>query len=101
MVKALDHPATRSAITAERAFLKFLNGGCQVPMAAYAFVTGTRLDITAMVAEIDGSRIIKQTASGQVNDAAAIGTHLAQSLVDRGAGEILIKLIREFHTNEQ
>lgn len=101
MVKSLDHPATRFAVTAERAFLRFLDGGCQVPMAAYAFVTGTRLDMTAMVAEIDGSRVIKQKASGQVNTAAAIGTDLARDLSDRGAGEILAKLIREFHANEQ
>ncbi|PIP38059.1 MAG: hydroxymethylbilane synthase [Desulfobacterales bacterium CG23_combo_of_CG06-09_8_20_14_all_51_8] len=101
MVGKLDHSATRSAITAERAFLQFLDGGCQVPMAAYAVVAGTRLDITAMVAEIDGSRLIMQAASGQVSDAAAIGTHLAQDLVDRGAGEILVKLTREFHTNAQ
>jgi hydroxymethylbilane synthase len=101
MVNKLDHPATRVAITAERAFLKFLDGGCQVPMAAYAFVTGDRLDITAMVAEIDGSRVIRQSASGSATDAGAIGTHVAHDLKDRGAGEILAKLIREFHANEQ
>lgn len=100
MVTSLDHPETSAAVTAERAFLRFLEGGCQVPMAAYAKIAGPRLDITAMVAEINGSRVIRERASGRTEDAAAIGTRLAKDLVDRGAGEILEKVIGEFHNNE-
>ena len=92
IVSKLDHPVTHQVITGERAFLHRLEGGCQVPMAAYGTIDGYQLTITGMVAEIDGSKIIKHVVTGPVTDAEKIGTKLAENLIDMGAGEILDKL---------
>lgn len=101
IISRLDHPVTRGIITGERAFLHRLEGGCQVPMAAYGTVNGSVLTITGMVAEIDGSKIIKQVLTGPLDQAGKIGTELAERLINMGAGEILEKLTQEFNANEK
>jgi hydroxymethylbilane synthase len=70
-------------------------------MAAYGTIKDSELTITGIVAEIDGSRIIKQTITGPVTDAEKIGKELAERLINMGAGEILEKLTQEFKTNEK
>jgi hydroxymethylbilane synthase len=100
IVKKLDHFETNRVSCCERAFLKRLEGGCQVPMAAYGTISNDTLTINGMVAEIDGSNVIKQTVSGPVSAAERIGTELAERLIDRGAGDILDKLIRELDKND-
>ncbi len=101
ILSKLDHSATHSIITGERAFLHRLEGGCQVPMAAYGTINGSEITITGIVAEIDGSKIIKQVITGPVTDAEKIGNELAERLIDMGAGEILDKLTQEINTNEK
>jgi hydroxymethylbilane synthase len=101
IISKLDHPATHQIITGERAFLHRLEGGCQVPMAAYGTIKNSELTITGIVAEIDGSRIIKQIITGPVTDAAKIGKELAERLIDMGAGEILDRLTQELNANEK
>ncbi len=88
----LDHPPTRHAITAERACLRQLEGGCQVPIAAYATLSHDQIHITGLVAELDGSNLIKATHMGSVHDAANVGVVLGQKLLSQGAGAILEKL---------
>jgi hydroxymethylbilane synthase len=89
MVATLDHPATHHAINGERAFLKRLQGGCQVPIAGYGCVAEGQLTLTGLVASIDGKTLIKHNLSGPVENAEQIGIELAEILLFRGADEIL------------
>jgi hydroxymethylbilane synthase len=92
IVTSLDHSATHQAVIAERAFLHRLEGGCQVPIAAFATIEDERLELTGLVAELDGSTLISETTAGPSAQAASIGLDLAEKLVARGAGAILEKL---------
>ena len=98
IVSVLHHEKTAAAITAERAFLKRLEGGCQVPIAALAEIddTASSLTITGLVSEVDGSKRFKETLSSPVADAVETGTRLADNLIEKGAGEIIERLIKEF-----
>ena len=92
IVGTLDHRQTHIAITAERAFLHHLEGGCQVPIAAHAIVTYDQVSITGLVAKLDGSVLIKAIHTGKIENAANVGIALAQELLDQGAGPILEEL---------
>jgi hydroxymethylbilane synthase len=92
IVGVLNHRPTYIAITAERAFLHHLEGGCQVPIAAHALIKENHVSITGLVAAIDGSILIKETHIGKIEDATNMGITLAQKLLDQGAGPILEKL---------
>ncbi|HUO33064.1 MAG TPA: hydroxymethylbilane synthase [Bryobacteraceae bacterium] len=85
----LDHAATRFAVTAERALLAALGGGCQVPIGAYATVAGDRLVLQAVVASPDGAQFIRRHAEGSAADAAQIGRELGEALLAAGADDIL------------
>lgn len=85
----LDHLPTRVAVTAERAFLASLEGGCQVPMAAHATLTGDSLRLTGLVASMNGARLVRDTVQGIAGEAAQLGEALAQRLLEQGAREIL------------
>ncbi len=91
LVCKLDHAESRLAITAERALLAALEGGCQVPIGGHATVDDTTLYLRAIVASPDGSKIIRGELSGGLTnqDAAQVGTALANDLLSRGAREIL------------
>lgn len=89
LLAALEHAQTRHAVTAERAFLAALEGGCTVPMAGYAEVEGAQLRLRGMVGAPDGSRVVRGEVSGSVAEAARLGTSLAEELLGRGAREIL------------
>lgn len=92
MVAALDHPATRVAVSGERAFLRRLEGGCQVPIAGHGRVGAQGFTLTGLVADLDGRTVIKHRLSGNPEDAERIGRELAEILLARGADEILKKL---------
>jgi hydroxymethylbilane synthase len=92
MVSTLDHPATRTAVSGERAFLMRLEGGCQVPIAGYGRIEGSHFTLTGLVAAVDGSAVIKHSLSGPAAFAERIGVELAEILLSRGADIILKKL---------
>jgi hydroxymethylbilane synthase len=92
LVESMDHTVTRTVVKSERAFLNRLEGGCQVPIAGHAKINKKKLILTGLVAEIDGTRIIKGQNSGPPDSAEDIGIDLAEELLDRGAAEILQKL---------
>jgi hydroxymethylbilane synthase len=92
MVTSLDHAATHPAVIAERAFLHRLEGGCQVPIAAFATLANEQLKLTGLVAEVDGSVFIQEAASGPCDEAESLGIKLAKTLLARGAGDILERL---------
>lgn len=92
MVAALDHAATRVAISAERAFLRRLEGGCQVPIAGHATVDGATVRLAGLVADVDGSALIRHSLAGPARSAARLGIELAEVLLSRGADALLAKL---------
>ena len=92
IVAKLDHEPTRITVTAERAFLHRLEGGCQVPIAAHAVIDGDRLQLTGLVAEVDGSRMIKNKIDAPLDQAESLGIQLAEDLLAKGADEILERL---------
>lgn len=83
----LDHAPTRAAITAERAVLSVLGGGCHVPIGAYGAIEEDTLHLRAVVISPDGARVIRSEAYGI--DPEQIGKALGQELLEKGAGEIL------------
>ena len=90
LLATLDHPATRSATMAERAFLDRLGGGCSAPIAAYGQMAAEDrpvLQLTGLVASLDGRRVIR--VSGEASNPAALGLDLATRAIAQGAGEIL------------
>ena len=87
--RPLDDPWTHFAITAERAMLAELGGGCQVPIGAYATLENTELFLTGGVFSPDGSVMIRYTATGDCTRAAELGRNVAKVLLQSGAGSIL------------
>ena len=83
----LDHADTRAAVTCERALLRSLGGGCQVPVGAFAERHGAGLRLVAMAGRPDGSEVLREQASG--NDPVELGRATAQALLRRGADRIL------------
>jgi hydroxymethylbilane synthase len=89
LVAALDDAASRLAVTAERAFLRRLEGGCQVPIAGHARIAGGDLTLTGLVADPDGRALLRDCRRGPAAAAAQIGVALAETLLARGAGGML------------
>ncbi|MGB9920382.1 MAG: hydroxymethylbilane synthase [Moorellales bacterium] len=89
LVRPLHHAATATAVAAERAFLAALQGGCQVPVAAYACLEGGRLRLQGLVARPDGSRVVRGERKGRAEEAEDLGRVLAEDLLRAGAAEIL------------
>jgi hydroxymethylbilane synthase len=85
----LNHPPTRAAITAERALLAALGGGCQVPIGAHAIVTGGELRLIGVVVSPDGRQLVRDEAAGPVDGAERIGRELGETLLAGGGAEIL------------
>ena len=89
LLSFLDHKTTRITVTTERAFLKEIEGGCQVPIAGLAQLNEDKLSFEGMVAELDGSRILREEIIGTKDQAEEIGIDLARRLLDSGADRIL------------
>jgi hydroxymethylbilane synthase len=92
LVGALDDAATHIALSAERAFARTLGGSCQSPIAALARVENERLTLQGLVAEPDGSRLLRASVSGESARAAELGEELARRLLGSGAHELLERL---------
>ncbi len=87
--RKLDHAATRACVTAERAVLKELGGGCQVPLGAYAKLTNDTLTLLAKVVSPTDERSFEGSLQGPAADAAALGQQLGRQLLEDGAAQIL------------
>jgi hydroxymethylbilane synthase len=92
LVSVLNHQATRIAMDAERAFAHRLGGSCQSPIAAHAELDGRRLMLDGLVAEPDGSRLLRDTQAGSIDAPAALGSLLAERMLAAGAGPLLERL---------
>jgi hydroxymethylbilane synthase len=86
---ALDHAASRVAVAAERAFLRALGGGCQLPIGAHAAVEGESLRLQGLVIAPDGSQCVAGDRTGSVRAPDELGAALAADLLARGARELL------------
>lgn len=89
LLAALDHEPTRLTTLAERAALRRLEGGCQVPIAAYARLNDGVLQLHGLVGSLDGRTIISGELVGDPAEAEALGTALAEQLIAGGAAELL------------
>ncbi|MEE8194280.1 MAG: hydroxymethylbilane synthase [Dehalococcoidales bacterium] len=92
IVAPLNHLPTWQSITAERAFLRALGGGCRAPIAALGTVNGVTLKLEGMISDISGSRILRSSDEGSAQAAAEIGDRLARKLLDMGANEFLAEV---------
>ena len=92
LIAPLNHRPTAVRVAAERALNAHLEGGCQVPIAAYAELNNDTLRLRALVGEPDGSRLIRGEIEGEAVRAEALGTTLAEELLRNGARTILDKV---------
>lgn len=88
-VEFLNHGATRCCVLAERSFLRRLEGGCQVPIAAFGQVSNGKLKLEGLVSSVDGRRWVRDCLEGLEEGAEELGEHLAELLLSRGADRIL------------
>jgi len=89
LLSRLEHQQTRVTVTAERALLKRLEGGCQVPIAGHAVLQGENLTLDGLVISLDGKRYVRYSLSGLMSEAESLGRKVAEGLLDRGAQPIL------------
>jgi hydroxymethylbilane synthase len=99
ILKVLEDVASRDRALAERAFLRELEGGCQVPIGVNTSIEGNTLTLTGLVASLDGQRLVKDTIQGNADQAEDLGKTLAQQLHQAGAGEILAEILAEIERN--
>lgn len=85
----LDDGPTRICITAERAFLRRLEGGCQVPIGAHATLKDDRVTLEGMVGSLDGSVVFRERVDGPAEEAECLGIRLAENLIEKGAAKLL------------
>lgn len=95
VIKVLEDITTRDRCLAERAFLRELEGGCQVPIGVNSSIEGENLTLIGMVASLDGQQLIKDEVTGKATDAETIGQTLAQKLREQGADEILAVIFEQ------
>jgi hydroxymethylbilane synthase len=95
LLAPMDDRETRTAIIAERALLASLQGGCQVPLGAWARVERGEVLLDACVCSVDGSQYVKQRATAPPDQAAQLGEQMARLLIDAGAQSILEEVSRQ------
>jgi hydroxymethylbilane synthase len=93
LLQALQHQPTADRCYAERAFLRELEGGCQVPIGVNTVIDGDSLTLSGIVISLDGQQVAQGTITGKTSTAEAIGTDLAHQLREQGAQEILNEIL--------
>ena len=94
-IRFLNDPASSIAIIGERAFLRRLEGGCQVPIAAFGRTVGSAIQMDGLVGTIDGKRLIRGHVEGALEEAEPLGIKLAEVLLMKGAGKILDEIYQK------
>tara|TARA_B100001094_G_scaffold333007_1_gene407871 strand:- start:21512 stop:22444 length:933 start_codon:yes stop_codon:yes gene_type:complete len=95
LLAPLEHALTRYRVLAERAMNARLDGGCQVPIGSYSEIQGDQLTLYGLVGSIDGQRILKAERTGSLMDSVALGTAVAEDLLQQGAQTILDEVYQE------
>lgn len=93
MLEFLNDLPTKQSTDAERAFLGLLEGGCQVPIGVHADVAGEQIKIEAIIAALDGSTVLRDTITGNAEDAVALGQQLGKKMLAAGGQEILAAIL--------
>jgi hydroxymethylbilane synthase len=88
-LRCLDHRETHITVTAERALLRRLGGGCRVPIAGHAWIQDERLQMLSVVASVNGQHVVRARDSASLEDAEQLGSRLAESLLTKGARPIV------------
>src|SRR6202051_4848876 len=88
-VEFLNDDAARAATTCERALLNRLGGGCQVPIGAFAEMRNGKLHLEAIVADPDGSKVLRESRDGNLNDPEKLGRTVGETLLNCGGDKIL------------
>ncbi len=101
IVSKINDTQTYIATGAERAFLRTLEGGCQIPVGSYSTIDGEKFTITGFISDIDGTRYIQDSIEGDISQADYLSIKLARSLYNRGGAEILKTIRDENLTNPQ
>ena len=99
LVQLINDKETEICIAAERALLKALEGGCQIPIAAFAELDGDQMRLRGLVGSLDGKTVIRSELNGSSAEAVAMGEKLAKTLADQG-GKAILDQIRLEQTNE-
>lgn len=89
LLQKLNDEETRVCVTAERSFLRALEGGCQVPIGANAFLKDGKIYLEGMAGNLDGSVNLRDSISGEKENAAQMGKRLAENLIEKGADKLL------------
>ena len=96
IISVLEDKVTSQRCLAERAFLRELEGGCQVPIGVNSNVQNDEIYLTGMVASINGKKLIKDKSIGNINNPEEVGKKLAEKLKIQGADKILSEIFEEF-----
>ena len=92
LVAPLACARSSTCVLAERAFNRRLEGGCQVPIAAYATLEDEVLGLRGLVASLDGTRVLRSQVQGRDAEAESLGAEAATAVLKQGAGEILAEI---------
>jgi hydroxymethylbilane synthase len=94
LMAAIDDQKSRAALDAERTVVTRLGGGCQMPIGAYADVSGETITLVAIVLSLDGAKVVRAESRGPMSEANAVGSAVAEDLLAHGAAGILADIER-------
>lgn len=101
LLRVFDDEETRLCVTAERAFLRSLEGGCQVPIGANAIIADDKIYLEGFVGSLNGKTNLREKIAGEKHEAANLGTSLAKILIEKGANEILEETRQKVENTEE
>jgi hydroxymethylbilane synthase len=101
LLEKLNDAETRACVTAERSFLRALEGGCQVPIGAYARLKDDKIYLEGMAGNLDGSVNLRESIAGEKENAAELGKQLAENLIEKGADKLLEQTRQMIETTEE
>jgi len=93
MLDFLNHKETKQATDAERAFLGLLGGGCQVPIGVHALVENDEIEITAVIASLDGTTVLRDKIRGKATNNITLGAELGKKMLANGGDKILAEIL--------
>ena len=88
-MEGINHSMTMKITAAERSFLKSMEGGCQIPIGCYTQMEGSDVVITGLVADLTGKTVLKESATGKLEDVDQLANQISEKMKQEGAKEIL------------
>jgi hydroxymethylbilane synthase len=96
MVRSINHPETSVILRSERSFLRTLHGGCQIPVGVVTRLKGATIEMEGAVFDLDGTKEVRERLAGEAERGEAIGSQLAEKILERGGREILDEIRGKF-----